>query len=155
MQKIFQKNKGFTLVELIVVMSIISLLASVVLVNINGYLAKARDARRKIDLQTLATAVRMYETDNNHLPRSTGWCTYISNSANNWGPDFQNDIKLYLPKTPLDPILANSVGDYLYYNTDDANGHYTLCAILENSTGNAYDYRGCAGGSIYNYCISY
>jgi len=125
-----RENKGFTIIELIVVISIISFLASIVLASVNGFMSKARDARRKADLRSLAIAIMMYQGNNGDLPMTTGWCTYISNSKNVWGINFQNDIKPYLPKTPLDPILANNVGDYFYYNTNDLNGHFTVCAIL-------------------------
>jgi prepilin-type N-terminal cleavage/methylation domain-containing protein len=47
-------KKGFTLVELVVVMSIISLLSSIVLVNMNGYMAKARDAVVRAELDELS-----------------------------------------------------------------------------------------------------
>ncbi|MCX6720929.1 MAG: prepilin-type N-terminal cleavage/methylation domain-containing protein [Candidatus Staskawiczbacteria bacterium] len=39
-----QKSKGFTIIELIVVIAIIAILASIVLVNVTSYLNKAKDA---------------------------------------------------------------------------------------------------------------
>lgn len=47
------KNKGFTLIELMVVMSIISLLSSIVLVTLNNVKNKAKDAVIKQELREL------------------------------------------------------------------------------------------------------
>ena len=54
------KNAGFTLVELLVVISIISLLSSVVFASVNSARSKARDARRKSDLHAIQLALEFY-----------------------------------------------------------------------------------------------
>ncbi|MCL5667277.1 MAG: prepilin-type N-terminal cleavage/methylation domain-containing protein [Patescibacteria group bacterium] len=152
------KIKGFTLIELLVVISIIGLLASIVMVSLNSARLKARDARRKSDLAQLATAINLFLDDNGYLPRNqTGWCTYISNPANNWGPSFQADLQKYMSKVPLDPRYSNQSGDFFYSNDNNSKAKFTLCTVLEQPTGNNYDstYGGCAGWtSAYNYCIS-
>jgi len=152
---VLMKQKAFTLIELLVVISIIGLLASIVLVALTSARLKARDTKRKADLKQLNTAINLYYDDNQGLPEATGWCTYISNTTSGWGPDFQGKISpKYMSKVPLDPNKSNQLGDYLYRSDDYNAGKFTLCANLEQSTGNTYDYTGCAGGAIYNYCIS-
>jgi len=74
---------GFTIIELIVVIAIISVLASIVLVNVNGYIAKARDARRKVDLSSINKAFIIYYVKmGNYMVTGSG-CGYGGN-GNGW-----------------------------------------------------------------------
>jgi len=55
-----KNQKGFTLIELLVVIAIIGILSSIVLASLNSARAKARDARRKVDLKQVQTALELY-----------------------------------------------------------------------------------------------
>jgi hypothetical protein len=108
-------------------------------------------------MDQLVKAINFYFSDQGHLPRNqTGWCTYISNTANNYGADFQADLQPYLNNMQFDPTKAGGVGDYLYYSMDNTNGHYAMCANMEQASqanGN-YDYSSCTNGAVYNYCLT-
>lgn len=60
------RRTGFTLIELIVVIGIIAVLATVVIVAVNParQLAKARNSQRKSDVQTIYKAINQYAADN-------------------------------------------------------------------------------------------
>ncbi|MEK7564625.1 MAG: type II secretion system protein [Patescibacteria group bacterium] len=66
-----KKSLGFTLVELLVVIAIIGILASVVLVSLNGARSKARDARRIADIHQISLALESFY-DSNKGPDGAG-----------------------------------------------------------------------------------
>ncbi len=147
-------KQAFTLIELLVVIAIIGLLSTIAVVSLSASRVKARDAKRMADLRQISQAIELFADVNSYLPRnSAGWCTFISNPAGGLGAGFQSDIVSFLARTPLDPTQHNQIGDYLYQNIDNKT-RYILCANMEKATGNAYDYSGCSGGAVYNYCIS-
>jgi type II secretion system protein G len=61
-------RRGFALVELIVVMSILTILAGVMMPALGGRAAKARDSRRMQDIQTMVRALDDYLLDHGELP---------------------------------------------------------------------------------------
>lgn len=62
------KSRGFTLIELLVVIAVIGILASVVMASLNSARAKARDARRQANSDSIRTALQLYYDDNGSFP---------------------------------------------------------------------------------------
>ncbi len=58
-------QKGFTLVELLVVVAIIGLLAGIAVVSVNSTRVKARDARRIADVKQMQNALELYNNTMN------------------------------------------------------------------------------------------
>jgi len=101
----FPRNKGFTLIELVVVMTIIALLAGAVTVNVVNRIRHARRARAITDIHMLETALDLYAADNGNPPTNEqGLDSLIrkptSNPApRNWnGPYIKN--RRTVPKDP-------------------------------------------------------
>lgn len=62
------KNKGFTLVEILVVVSVIGIITALVLVNLNSAKDKATDVKSVQELDQLRKALELYRTDNGKYP---------------------------------------------------------------------------------------
>ena len=59
------KSKGFTIIELIVVIAIIAVLASIVLVNVTSYINKAKAVKIKSDIANIARGVAVCYSETN------------------------------------------------------------------------------------------
>jgi general secretion pathway protein G len=68
MEKKFCHTKGFTVVELLVVISIIMLLITLIIPNLSNAKKKARVARAKAEISALETAITAYYSDMGHYP---------------------------------------------------------------------------------------
>lgn len=77
------KNKnGFSLVELLVVISIIAVLSAVLVANFMGMRERARDAQKIQDLNAIKSALRMYYNDKQSYPSSGGIGNYCTDCLN-------------------------------------------------------------------------
>ena len=70
--KIKNSKQGFSFVELLVVISIISLLATLGFTSLQSARAKSRDARRVADIKQIAMAINLYYDENGHYPYING-----------------------------------------------------------------------------------
>ncbi|MDZ7786464.1 MAG: prepilin-type N-terminal cleavage/methylation domain-containing protein [Candidatus Saccharibacteria bacterium] len=65
-----QVKKGFTIIELLIVIAIIVILAGLVLTNIQGAQAQARDSARIQNIGSIRTQLEVYHNDNNAYPQT-------------------------------------------------------------------------------------
>jgi prepilin-type N-terminal cleavage/methylation domain-containing protein len=70
--KNIKNSKGFTIVELLIVIVIIGILAALVLNSFRGVQERARDTKRQTDVNAQATQLEVYYTDNAGYPVLTG-----------------------------------------------------------------------------------
>lgn len=61
-------QKGFTIVELLIVIVVIGILAALVISTFSGVQARARDAQRQTDIKSLSTQLEVFYTDNGGYP---------------------------------------------------------------------------------------
>lgn len=76
----FTQNKAFTLVELLVVITILSIISVVAYQNFGGAVDKAVSGRKVSDISTIETSLAQYKVDKNYYP-----ATDLSSSTNLWG----------------------------------------------------------------------
>jgi type IV pilus assembly protein PilA len=122
--KVKSQNFGFTLIELLVVISIIGILSALILVNFNSARARARDARRKGDLDQTKKALLMYYNDHES--------TYPTVGELDFGvAGFTSvDGKMtYMRLLPDDPNSPNAHYQYLQV---ESGLSFCLYANLEN-----------------------
>lgn len=65
-----RRVRGFTIVELLIVIVVIAILAAITIVAYNGAQNRAMDARRMQDFSEMEKALRLYAVDNNSFPAS-------------------------------------------------------------------------------------
>lgn len=130
-----KKNNGFTLVELLVVISIIGILATLVMANLNSARSRARDAQRKSDARSIATALRLYFNDKGYYPSndSSGnilGCGSAGTSVCDWGNEWSVGTTVYMPKLSQDPLT----GQTYKYELGASSDIFTFSACLENKS---------------------
>ncbi len=136
----FYKKKGFTFIEIVVVVAIISLLAAAGAASYTQLSKQSRDAKRKADLEQIRAAIEMYRSNSNSglYPTNAGGCSGLV--------DLITPTK-YIERIPEDPVSS------YYYRCDITASDYTLGAHLEgggtNCTGNPL----CGTSIICNYCL--
>lgn len=132
-------KRGFTIVELLIVIVVIAILASISVVAYNGIQARAKDSARSQDIKTIVQALEMHYADRGFFPNQTtytpgstaingGWSTTADNS---WA-NLAAVLAPYISKLPTPPGTPS-----------------TTSATL--SAGNSYDYYGFSNGT---YCAS-
>ncbi len=134
-------RKGFTLIEILVVATIIGLLASVGLVNYSEFTKKSRDERRKADLNAIRSALEMYRSDNDSYPTTLSVLTTSSPK--------------YLEKIPEDPKGYTYVYTPLPAGCDGSTApctDYILYAYLETGGSCSAPAETC-GSKTCNYCL--
>lgn len=124
-------RKGFTLVEVLVVIAIIGILATFVTFKIVDNINDAKDAKRMADIQLLGNAINTYSTENySKNPIQTTSCDIGSNCP----AAVNNALQIALPTLPTDPTAST----YYTYKTD-AEG--LNCLITANlSDGRKFEY---------------
>ena len=116
-------RRAFTLIELLIVITIIGILAVALVPRLTGGPGRARDAQRKTDLQTISTALEYVMQDSGSYPADNSGC-------------MPTELDTYLTTPLADPSGSAAGGcsnGYAYYQVDNGNG-YVLAATLETLT---------------------
>ena len=137
--------KGFTFVELLVVISIVAILSVIGLVTYAAFLSNTRDAKRQSDLKLIQSALEQYHGDQKYYPYE------ISP-----GGSLVSGSKTYLNKVPSDP---KGSPNYSYVSsgascnalTPQNCTSYCLYAKLEGTV--PVSDQGCTS-AIYNYGVT-
>lgn len=124
MIKLSKSEKGFTLVELMIVITVIAILATIGVVSFTRVQAQTRDTKRKADLRALSTALQAHFTEKNAYPTVNGAPGGLTGLTPTYIPS--------LPTPPLTSLQTNYT-----YNVNTSN-QYTLCALMETQGSVSY-----------------
>jgi len=112
-----KKQNGFTLVELLVVISIIGLLSTIVFSSFSRAREGSRVSKRVADLKQIENALELYYAVNKSYPITSGW----RSECNAWGGFAARDVipglvPQYMGTMPSDPGMdkVGNVSCYLY-----------------------------------------
>jgi len=128
-----KKNKGMTLIEILVVVAIIAVLIVALFMIFRNSINKARDAERKKDLKQIKLAMEDYYNDNDHYPDADALKDCGGTSLNP-----------YLKEIPCDPVTGEPYLYLLY--PDDGSMGYRVLTKLENKSDPVVGQLGCDNG---------
>ena len=113
------KQNGFTLIELMIVITIIGIMAVMIVPKLFGNISTAQRTKAQSDLASIGVALDLYKLANFDYPTTNqGLQALISKPSN--GPEPQNWTQ-YLNKIPKDPWMR----EYRYLSPGE-NGEYDL-----------------------------
>lgn len=105
-----RRHRGFTLIELMVVLVIIGVLAALIVPNVLDRTDDARVTAARTDVNNLMQALKLYRLDNQRYPSAEqGLGALVAKPQTNPIPP---NWRPYLPKLPKDPWGS----DYQYVN---------------------------------------
>ena len=162
-------TKGFTLIELMIVMIILGILATIGFTSFQNSQKKGRDGRRKNDLRQVSLALETYYNDYGKYPTGDSTTGKIKGCGDPSSPtpcDWGSILKFTLPigtnyptymiKLPKDPK-----GNWYYFYKSSGSNTFQLYAGLENSDDPDYVSAGfgttpptCSTGLVCTYGIS-
>lgn len=127
-------SKGFTLIELMIVMVILGVLAAVGTTSFISSQKKSRDSTRKSSLKNIVTALELYYNDKGKYPGDDG-----VGGMQGCGDDIAPTVcqpntafsdangTIYMERLPTDPLSQRK-----YFYRSDADNQFQIYASLEN-----------------------
>ena len=152
------KNRGFTLIEILVVATIIGLLAGTSFISYRAITRSGRDSKRMAELEQIRSAIEQYRSNNVYGSYPDAVDIVISCAS---AGSIADSTNTYLSKIPIDPSCTT----YTYYyapkttaggvcDSDDSAApclDFTLGAMRENGTSDCTSSNEC--GTNCRYCL--
>lgn len=137
------EEKGFTLIELIVVIAIIGLLASIVLTSLGLSRDRAEMTKFQSDYRAVSNALELYRQSNGGYPGTPLTPTSIDTLINGSLSSYMKQV----PSTTSVAVSSQIPGVYYYLNSSDSNDTQYWCGDV-NSTQDYVVYFTATQGAI-------
>lgn len=161
-------HRGFTIVELLVVIVVTAILVTMTVVAYRGVQARSRDSVRIATVNKLVKGIEMYYLDNGRYPAiqdGSGIEGTCGSQTDNWGwcdrtKALSDALAPYMAIDPVSLSSATTGGTYYYYYNSSGNDnymHYGLMVYLEGNGGQndgGYYAGAYEAGNNPSYCMS-
>ena len=120
------KKQGFTLMELMIVVSVLGVLAAILIPNFRGVTEEAKNAAAKADLRNLKMAIILYQSRYNVLPDDS--------SVDKFEQCLQNYSPRVVDRVPTDPW--SSTGERYQFEVAADDETYAVWSVGKNGSKN-------------------
>lgn len=139
MGKVKVASRGFTIVELLIVIVVIAILALISFIGYGAVINSANDKSVQSDLAKLGDTIKLKNLDNNGLPQGGMTSSGIGNGGTFSGITFKPSIGAY------DTTVSN-----LYYCEGTANNSDEYALVARSKSGKAFSYSSKGSSATFN-----
>lgn len=111
-------KKGFSIVELTVVIAVLGILTTIVIISYNGFQERTRDSERKSDIAQLRIALDKYYADNSQYP---GVCASDDTACSTQA--LETELSPYINSIPIDPKFDDASASRYEYTRGGTSGN--------------------------------
>jgi prepilin-type N-terminal cleavage/methylation domain-containing protein len=124
-----KRDWGFTLIEIMIVITIIGLLAAIILIGLDRVRTLGRDTKRIADLRVISTGLEVFFARNQSYPQIPGTSTWTLQTDP--FPAALINAGIGITRIPTDPL--NRAPFVYAYGSGNPWTSYVLRALLENN----------------------
>ena len=117
------KHKGFTIVELLIVIVVIAILAAITIVAYNNIQGMAKYNKINAELVSMKKLIEMYKAENGTYPPTAAAFRYQRVDGNNFIPGVVPTYTNMLPQVTNTPYGGNTNDTYIYSSNTAATGY--------------------------------
>ena len=128
-----QKQSGFTIVELLIVIVVIAILAAVTITAYNGIQERAKVSKVQQDLKSMQRLIELYKSEHDVYPSTGGAWSYSYSSPDGFIPSVVPTYANSLPRFTADQVVNS--GHCYVYNSNGTN--YKLIRLGQPSLSSA------------------